>query len=221
MLIKGGYIDGYKKIGAGCHDNRAFVSNSGESWSGRRFEIKCNLEDADIVSYQDSFGNYNLECKTANNWITEDYDLKTTEYRFSECCEEDDEGEYDSYHDRYCESVDTVYVYNAYRGRWVDTTCDSDDLEDFVWVERLGDYYELNYCSYSSVNDDYIPQLRDIYCEYDDDYQWDDLAVYCEEADMYFVNKDSRDEWLEQNMKEEEEEEEEEEMIEEAVPALA
>lgn len=219
MLIKGGYIDGYKKIGAGCHDDRAFVSNSGESWSGRRFEIECNLEDGDIVSYQDSFGNYDLECRTANNWIAEDYDLKTTGSRFNTHCEEEEEdGEYDSYHDRYCESTDTVYVYSEYRGRWEDATCDSDDLDDFVWVDRLGDYYESYYCSYSSVNNDYIPQGHDVYCEYDDDYQWDDEVVYCKEADMYFVNEDSRDEWLEQNM---EEEEEEEEMIEEAVPALA
>jgi hypothetical protein len=217
MLIKGGYIDGYKKIGAGCHDDRAFVSNSGESWSGRRFKIDCDLEDGDTLSYQDSFGNYSLIDRTANNYRSDDYDLKTTSGRFYES--EEEEREWDSYHQEYADSVVPVYVWNG--RRWNEETCDEDYLDDFRWVERYDAYYQYDYCNYSEAEDEYIPYDEAIWCEYEEDYQWNDWVVYCEEADMYFTSNDARNEWLEENREEEEEEEEEEEVTEEVAPALA
>ena len=32
-LIKGDYIDGYKKVGVDCHNNRAYIGKNGEDWS--------------------------------------------------------------------------------------------------------------------------------------------------------------------------------------------
>ena len=54
-LIKGGHIDGYKKVGAGCGDSRAFVDLEENSLSDRKFRIECDLDYDDTLSYQDSF----------------------------------------------------------------------------------------------------------------------------------------------------------------------
>ena len=58
-LIKGGHIDGYKKVGAGCGDSRAFVDLEENSLSDRKFRIECDLDYDDTLSYQDSFKWYN------------------------------------------------------------------------------------------------------------------------------------------------------------------
>lgn len=54
-LIQEDYIDGYKVIGASCHDANSFVDVCGNSLSDRKFEIDCELELEDTLSYQDSF----------------------------------------------------------------------------------------------------------------------------------------------------------------------
>lgn len=129
-LIAGGHIDGYKRVGADCHSPRAWISSKEEDWSHRKFYIDCDLEDDDIVSYQDTFKNYNLEEKRAYNYYEKgcDYDLATTDEHFYER-----EENYDEYHD-YHTSSDLVRVY--YHGDWMD--CSEDDLDDFYWVENEG-----------------------------------------------------------------------------------
>ncbi len=64
-LIKGGHIDGYKKVGAGCGDARAFVDLEENSLSDRKFRIECDLDWDDTLSYQDSFKWYNHSEETA------------------------------------------------------------------------------------------------------------------------------------------------------------
>lgn len=54
-LIQGDYIDGYKIVGASCHEANAFVDIHGNSLSDKKFEIDCDLELEDTLSYQDSF----------------------------------------------------------------------------------------------------------------------------------------------------------------------
>lgn len=54
-LIQEDYIDGYKVVGASCHQADAFVDIHGNSLSDRKFEIDCYLELEDTLSYQDSF----------------------------------------------------------------------------------------------------------------------------------------------------------------------
>jgi hypothetical protein len=136
-LIAGGYIDGYKKIGAGCSDSNAFVSNTGEDWSDRDFSIWCNVDDLydGPVSYQDSFKGYDSYRQRAYNYKDGDseYDLATTSGSLIE-------GEWDDWHECYCAETRPVYVH----GRRYE--CDVNDLEDFVLVEDDGEYHHFDDC---------------------------------------------------------------------------
>lgn len=130
-LIAEDYIDGYKQIGAGCSDSQAFVDNKGNSLSRKKFHIQCNLEPGETLSYQDSFKWYDYKNKTAYNFQPgfSCLDLSTTSDRLEE------DLVYDEYHDCYCNSVASVYVEEGRR-----TTCDSDELDDFVWVDSMEAY---------------------------------------------------------------------------------
>ena len=120
-LIRDGHIDGYKKIGAGCGDSQAFVDNEGNSLSHLKLSISCDLDYGDTLSYQDSFKSYDEYERVATNFGEGDIGLDTTN---GEIEDEDDEREYDSYHDRYCSEVRTVYrseerrVGKECRSRW-------------------------------------------------------------------------------------------------------
>ncbi len=129
-LIKNGRIDGYKQIGAGCSDSRAFVDIAGNSLSDKKFSIRCTLSYEDTLSYQDSFKYLNLNNEIAYNYPSSNYDvmLDSTEGQL-----EDEENEYDSYHDQYVAEITTVY----YNGDSV--TCDSNRLDDFIYLD--GEYY--------------------------------------------------------------------------------
>lgn len=144
MLIKGGHIDGYKQIGAGCSESRAFVANDGTSLSNYRFSIRCKLGLEDILSYQDSFKFYDLDNEIAYNYCDANYThcLDTTDYNLEGDCDEDeDEGEWDDYHDYYCDETRLCY----YHGRevYVDVT----NLEDFVYLASDGEYHHIDDCS--------------------------------------------------------------------------
>ena len=135
-LIDADLIDGYKAIGADCHNSRAYVSKNDEDWSNRKFSIRCNLEPGDTLSYQDSFKWYFQDEHKAYNFSRHgrNSNLDTTEDSF--------EGDnYDEWHERYT-SADLVTVY--YHGR--EMTCAEDDLDDFEQVECGWDweyhYYE-------------------------------------------------------------------------------
>ena len=69
-LIAGNYIDGYKKVGAGCGDARAFVDIHGNSLAAKRFSIDCTLGWDDTLSYQDSFKWYDMRTQKADNYGT-------------------------------------------------------------------------------------------------------------------------------------------------------
>ena len=103
-LIDGGYIDGYKQVGAGCGEGRAFVTNSGASMSSRNLWVECNLDCGDVLSYQDSFKSYDMDERRADNWGGGEYDLETTDSRFGE------RGNWSEYHDRYLDEDDSTYV---------------------------------------------------------------------------------------------------------------
>ena len=162
-LIREGYIDGYKQIGAGCGDSRAFVDNSGKSLSNKRFSIDCKLEYDDAVSYQDSFKYYNYyEDKAYNHEChSYDYDLSTTEGRL----ETEDEEEYDDYHGYYCSQTTAVYVH----GR--EMYCNTNDLADFNWVEKYAEYHHCDDCEF---------------CEDTGDYHLKDDCYYSEIIDAFY-----------------------------------
>lgn len=135
-LIRGGYIDGYKKVGAGCSDTREFVDINGNSLADKKFYIDCRLETYDTLSYQDSFRYYRYNDEKAYNYEPKNgysYCLDTTEGSIDGNDDDDDPQEYDSYHDTDAYEVATVYVHGH------EETCDIDRLDDFVYVN--GEYY--------------------------------------------------------------------------------
>lgn len=78
-LIRKGYIDGYKRIGMGCHDANAFVLNDGTNLDNERLSIRAELNADDTVSYQDSFKWYDPYKKRADNYGAGDFNLDNTE----------------------------------------------------------------------------------------------------------------------------------------------
>ncbi|MFI3164624.1 MAG: hypothetical protein R3Y65_09345 [Bacillota bacterium] len=127
-LIKGGHIDGYKQIGAGCGDSRAFVDNEGNSLSDKTFHIDCSVDYGDTLSYQDSFKWLDMDSEKAYNRNV-GYDCVCLDTADGEIDESDDNDEYDSYHDEYVYEVYTVYVDGQ------EETCDSNRLDDFTQVD--------------------------------------------------------------------------------------
>lgn len=163
-LISGGHIDGYKKIGAGCGDARAFVDINGRSLTDRQFSIECNLDWEDTLSYQDSFKWYNMNSLKADNFGSGNLNLGITDY-----CLNDDQREYDDYHGYYCNETVLVYV----EGR--EYYCDTDDLDDFIWVDSIDEYHHKDdvqrcpECGKYFVTSDgqYSEVTEETYCSYD------------------------------------------------------
>ena len=93
-------------------------------------------------------------------------------------------GEYDSYHERYCECVENVYIYRSWLGRFDCETCDSEDLDDFYYCVRFRGYYDD--AERSDYADDWIPRGEYVHSDFLDDYLWEDQAEWCEEAEDYF-----------------------------------
>ena len=143
-LIEGGYIDGYKRVGADCHSPRNFIANDGSDLSDCRFYIDCTLDFDDTLSYQDTFKWYNMDLHRAYNTsaFRYQYDLATTSSAL------DDDRNWDEYHQEYT-SNDTVEVY--YNGQWIQ--CDEYQLEDFVEIEdRWYHEDEVHTCEYCYEN---------------------------------------------------------------------
>ena len=140
-LIQEDYIDGYKVIGASCHDANSFVDVCGNSLSDRKFEIDCELELEDTLSYQDSFKWYSYNQNKAYNYENSgtSYNLDTTDLNLYGDDDEDD-GEWDAYHQYYCSA--TICCYRNGREIWVD----SENLDDFVWIESKNEYHHENDC---------------------------------------------------------------------------
>ncbi len=134
-LTKENHIDGYKKVGAGCHEARNFVDLEGNSLSDRRFCISCDLDWDDDLSYQDSFKYYNDSTRIADNYEEGYLALDVTEGSLNNA---DDGRSYDDYHEYSCDETTLVYVH----GR--EYNCDSDNLGDFVWVNDLEEYHHVD-----------------------------------------------------------------------------
>ena len=182
-LIQGGYIDGYKRVGADCHSSRSFVDNEGRDLSDKRFSIECNLDFEDTLSYQDSFKWYDINNNRAYNFEHYGYThmLNTTSSYI------EDDRNYDEYHERYT-FHDVVRVHC--HGQEMD--CDEEDLDDFIRVN--GRWYhedDVCYCDeceeayvdgegyYSEITDgdycceDCMREAEERYCEeHPDEYVW-------------------------------------------------
>ncbi len=159
-LIKGGHIDGYKKVGAGCGDARAFVDLEENSLSDRKFRIECDLDYDDTLSYQDSFEWYNQSEETADNYGNGDIALDITDGSLN------GEEEYDDFHEYHCHETTTVY----YHGH--EYYCDVENLDEFIWMEKLGEYHheldvtECPECSGHFLEEDnfYSDITEEYYC---------------------------------------------------------
>ena len=142
-LIQEKHIDGYKIVGASCHEANAFVDTEGNSLSDRMFEIDCELDEEDTLSYQDSFKWYCYSRNKAYNYENSNssYNLDTTDLNlYGDTDDEEDGGEWDAYHQYYCD--DTRLCYRNGREIWVD----SDNLDDFVWIESKNEYHHEEDC---------------------------------------------------------------------------
>ena len=142
-LIQEKHIDGYKIVGASCHEANAFVDTEGNSLSDRMFEIDCELDEEDTLSYQDSFKWYSYSRNKAYNYgnSNSSYNLDTTDLNlYGDTDEDEDGGEWDAYHQYYCD--DTRLCYRNGREIWVD----SDNLDDFVWIESKNEYHHEEDC---------------------------------------------------------------------------
>lgn len=138
-LIREKLIDGYKTVGAGCGDATSYEDINGNSLSGKKFRLECDLDCDDTLSYQDSFKWYDMDKRIAYNYPADgaDYGLDTTDLNLYGDCDDDDDDdepqEYDSYHDADAYEVVTVYVHGSRE------TCDTDRLDDFIEIN--GTYY--------------------------------------------------------------------------------
>ena len=217
-LIDGGHIDGFKRVGASCHDPRAWVGVKGdEDWSGRKFYIECNLDNEDTLSYQDTFKFYNWDEHKAYNYSKRGaiYDLASTNDRFYG---EDECENYDEYHDEYTND-EVISVY--YNGSWIN--CNENRLDDFYYVEGEGyvhyeDSFECEHCGEREMNrhayysditgEDYCcescrndaeqeyKERHWHYSEYDEEYYQDedDVTTYINErGDTVSISVDSAD----------------------------
>lgn len=175
LLIKGGYIDGYKQVGAGCSEATAFVDNGGNSLGHLRLSINCELGYYDTLSYQDSFKHYDMDANKAYNYYANgaDYALDTTNYNLDGDCDEEDQ-DYDEYHDYSCDETRECY----YHGSPINV--DINNLDDFIWVEGEEEYYHKDDVSQCDQCGEWIVK---------------ELATYNETAEAYFCNEDCELEW--------------------------
>lgn len=107
-LIQDGHIDGFKRVGASCHDPKDFLDNDGNSLQDKKFWIPCRLENGDTLSYQDSFKWYDYEQKRADNQGWGDVDLSTTDSEVS--IDNHDDECWSNYHDCYINEYDAIWI---------------------------------------------------------------------------------------------------------------
>lgn len=198
-LIESGEIDGYKKVGASCHDPHMFVLNDGTSLTSTDLYINsCNVEHYE-VPYMDSFKYYNEDESRFYN--SDDYNHTHT----AECTSGDMESvytEYDEYHDCYCRETVEVRVWCDRLGYYLSRLCDIDRLEDFTFCDEYDSYY--NEVEYSDYNKSYIPSHYAVYSNYHSSYIIKDEAKYSE--DMHdWIPKDEYESVVSEFLAEQEE----------------
>ena len=163
-LIKAGEIDGYKRVGVDCHDNKNFVRNDGSSMRDLVLHIDCCLEAGDTLSYQDSFIYYNHDEQISYNDSSKSYsdELNTTDSQFcgggnwSNYYEEDipeDESVYDDYYEDWM--WDNQQSEAIYRGERIIINEDRASIDnDWHWSDHEDAYlYDDECCYVDSVSD--------------------------------------------------------------------
>lgn len=110
-LVEGGFVDAYKKVGAGCGDACAYLDKDGNDLSNVELRIDCNLLDGDYLSYQDTFKWYDPDNNVAYNYEAGDAycDLASTDSVFY-ADEDDDSRRWSDYNNEYINEDDACYV---------------------------------------------------------------------------------------------------------------
>lgn len=200
MLIKAGEIDGYKRVGADCHDNKNFVRNDGESMRDIDLHIKCSLDYDEPLSYQDSFVYYDMDCNVAHNdpSCQYSYELNTTDGQL------EPEGNWSEWNEEYIDEADSTYddyygdwchdrqVSNAiYRGNRIDINGDRASRDsDWCWSDREDSYLYCDECVYvDSRSDNFL--VDDCVKDYNGDWQFKDDCVYSDYLQGYILGNDS------------------------------
>lgn len=153
-LIAGDYIDGYKKLGAGCGDVTAFVDVNGEPLKDRfSLWIKLFQFDGynDTVSYQDSFKYVSGDYAYNDEDMAEDFRLDTTDGRAEEF-----ECDYCEYTEERCRRT----VEARYRGRWI--SVDEDIIDNDFYNIGGRWYHEDDICECAECGD-YVILDEDYY----------------------------------------------------------
>ena len=149
-LIEAGLIDGYKTVGASCHDSRNFVTNDGVSLRDKKFWIKCRLDDGDTLSYQDSFKYW--EDDVADNWSENGIELTETNGSF------ENNREWDDFHEYYCAETREVFCDG------VSYYCDVDNLDDFRWIDTVGEWHHEDDILWDENRHEYIRKADAVEC---------------------------------------------------------
>lgn len=173
-LIEGGFIDGYKRVGASCHDAMGFVRNNGDSLQVH-MHISNTISEGDTLSYQDTFKWLDIDNCVAYNHSDCNYthELDTTDDTLGDAhygmtyCEydeewyDDDDVTYDDYHEVYIHRDNATAA--KYNGREI--TIDERRTDDF----RYSEYYNV-----------WIYEYDCVFVEEEDDYFYDSDVVQCD-----------------------------------------
>ncbi len=202
-LIAGGYIDGYKRVGVDCHDNRNFVANNGDSLSDKIFSIECNLEPGDTLSYQDSFVYFVAgESRAYNGDVGSCYiKLDTTDETFecgiwsewNGCYIDDDNAYFDEYYEDYVYESDLAdAIFNGQRI----AICRERAAQSayFAWSEHENAFIHSLECCYVDREGDYfltgdcVEDWNGV-MQLENDCNWSEcVAGYVHEDDSYESN---------------------------------
>ena len=199
-LIEAGAIDGYKAIGAGCHEERAFVRIDGTPFEGEDsiFSIDCHIDRSeDWVSYQDSFKYYDEYRGKAHNDEEDSYDYTLTmtngllDPEYDEWDHEDVREVFYAYRDGegYNVSVDNRDDYVELNGDWyyegdVIECSECGDLfpnpdiygsHHGEWSELTEEWYDCESCKEQAEQD--YKEANWYYSEYDEEYYEDEEDV--------------------------------------------
>ena len=208
-LIKAGEIDGYKRVGVDCHDNKNFVRNDGSSMRDLVLHIDCCLEAGDTLSYQDSFIYYNHDEQISYNDSSKSYsyELNTTDSQFcggnwSEYYHEyipEDDSVYDDYYEDWM--WDNQQSEAIYRGERIIINEDRASIDnDWHWSDHEDAYlYDGDCCYVDSVSDWRL--LEDCVEDIDGEWQLEEDCEYSNYHKEYIpeeraVWSDTANSWL-------------------------
>ena len=209
-LIKAGEIDGYKRVGVDCHDNKNFVRNDGSSMRDLVLHIDCCLEAGDTLSYQDSFIYYNRNEQISYNDSSKSYsdELNTTDSQFrgggnwSEYYHEyipEDESVYDDYYEDWMwDNQQSEAIYGGERIIINEDRASSSN--DWYWSDHEDAYlYDGDCCYVDSVGDWRL--LDDCVNDIDVEWQLEEDCEYSDYHEEYIPEKravwsDTANSWL-------------------------